>query len=75
MGNTFQLSGYALIGWTDAANDYVSGKLDYKIWRQGDSEPGSWSTINVGRYDNCMGIATQVVCTSGNDRIIGFNTI
>ena len=73
LGNTLQISGYALIGWTDAANDYVSGKLDYKIWRQGDSEPGSWSTINVGRYDNCMGSATQVVCTSGNDRVVGYN--
>ena len=72
LGNTLQISGYALTGWTDNA-DYVAGKLEYKIWKQGDNEPGSWSVINVGNYQSPTSGATQVVCTSDKDRVVGYN--
>ncbi len=68
---TLQITGFAVIGWTDNS-DWVSGRLNYKVWKQGDSEPGSWTTIDVGNYGNCSG-AANIVCTSGNDRVIGFN--
>jgi len=67
----FQLSGFAVVGWTDNS-DWVAGKLLYRIWKQGDAEPGTWTEISVGNYGNGNG-ATQVVCSSGNDRIVGYN--
>lgn len=67
----FQIAGFAVVGWTNSS-DWVAGKLLYKVWKQGDSEPGSWSEISVGNYGNGNG-ATQVVCSSGNDRVVGYN--
>ncbi len=69
---TLQITGYAVVGWTDNT-DYVAGKLEYKVWKQGDSEPGSWTVINIGNYQSPTSGATQVVCTSGNDRVVGYN--
>ncbi len=69
---TLQIAGFAVIGWTDSSNDWVAGKLLYKVWKQGDSEPGSWSEIYVGNYGNGNG-ATQVVCTPGTDRVVGYD--
>ncbi len=68
---TLQITGYAVVGWTDNS-DYVAGKLEYKVWKQGDAEPSSWAIINVGNYQSPTSGATQVVCTSGNDRIVGY---
>lgn len=68
---TLQIVGYAVVGWTDNS-DWVAGKLQYKIWKVGDSEPSSWTEISVGNYGNCSG-ASQVVCSSGTDRVVGFD--
>ncbi|MDD3489821.1 MAG: T9SS type A sorting domain-containing protein, partial [Paludibacter sp.] len=35
-------------------------------------EPSSWSEISIGNYGNSNG-ASQVVCTSGIDRVVGYN--
>lgn len=70
--DVLQIAGYAVVGWTDNA-DYVAGKLEYKIWKQGDSEPGSWTVINVGNYQNPGSGVTQVVCSSGSDRVVGYD--
>lgn len=67
---TFQIAGYAVVGWTDNT-DWVAGKLLYKVWKQGDSEPG-WQEISVGNYGNGNG-ASQVVCSSANDRVVGYD--
>jgi len=69
---TLQITGYAVVGWTDNT-DYVSGKLEYKVWKQGDVEPTSWTVINIGNYQSPTSGVTQVVCTSGNDRVVGYN--
>jgi hypothetical protein len=69
--DVLQISGFAVVGWTDNS-DWVSGRLQYKIWKQGTTEPGTWNNIDVGNYGNCNG-ATQVVCTSGIDRIVGYD--
>lgn len=69
---TLQLTGYAVVGWTDNS-DYVAGKLEYKIWKSTDAEPGDWTVINIGNYQSPTSGATQVVCTSGNDRVVGFD--
>ena len=68
---TLQITGYAVAGWTDNS-DYVAGKLEYMVWKQGDPPPSSWTIINVGYYQSPTSGATQVVCTSGNDRIVGY---
>ena len=70
--DVLQISGYAVVGWTNSGADWVSGRLQYKVWKQGDSEPGAWTTIDVGNYNNDSG-ATQVVCSSGSDRVVGYN--
>jgi len=67
---TLQIAGFAVIGWTDNS-DWVAGQLAYKVWKQGDAEPG-WSYIYIGNYGNNNG-ASQVVCTSGTDRVIGYD--
>ena len=69
---TLQITGYAVVGWTDNT-DYVAGKLEYKVWKVGDAEPGTWNVIYVGNYQSPTSGATQVVCSSGNDRIVGYN--
>lgn len=66
-----QIAGFAVVGWTDNS-DWVAGKLLYRVWKQGDTEPGTWSEIYVGNYGNGNG-ASQVVCSSGSDRIVGYN--
>ncbi len=68
---TFQIAGFAVVGWTNSS-DWVAGKLLYKVWKQGDSEPGGWLEIYIGNYGNGNG-ASQVVCTSGNDRVVGYD--
>jgi len=70
--STLQISGFAIAGWTDNS-DYLAGKLEYKIWNQAEAEPSTWSLINIGNYQSPNTGATQVVCTSGNDRIVGYN--
>ncbi len=67
-----QISGFAVVGWTDNT-DYVAGRLQYRIWRDGDSEPGTWTEISIGNYGNYSAGTTQVVCTSGTDRIVGYD--
>lgn len=66
-----KIAGFAVVGWTDGS-DWVAGKLLYKVWEQGDSEPGSWSEIYIGNYGNGNG-ATQVVCQNSNDRVVGYD--
>jgi hypothetical protein len=68
---TLQIAGFAVIGWTDNS-DWVAGKLLYKVWKQNDSEPGTWTEISIGNYGNGNG-ATQVVCSSANDRVVGYD--
>jgi hypothetical protein len=68
---TLQIAGFAVIGWTNNT-DWVAGKLLYKYWKQGDAEPVGWSEIYIGNYGNGNG-ATQVVCSSGNDRVVGYD--
>ncbi len=67
---TLQIAGFAVIGWTDNS-DWVAGQLAYKVWKQGDAEPG-WNYIQIGNYGNNSG-ATQVNCTSGTDRVVGYD--
>jgi hypothetical protein len=69
---SLQITGYAVVGWADNG-DYVAGKLEYKVWKQGDVEPSSWTIINIGNYQSPTSGATQVVCSSGNDRVVGYN--
>ena len=69
---SLQITGYAVVGWADNG-DYVAGKLEYKVWKQGDAEPSSWTIINIGNYQSPTSGATQVVCSSGNDRVVGYN--
>ena len=71
---TLQITGYAVVGWTDNS-DYVAGKLEYKVWKQGDAEPSSWIIINVGNYQSPTSGATQVVCNNGGDRIVGYDDV
>jgi hypothetical protein len=69
---TLQITGYAVVGWaTDG--DYIAGKLEYKVWKQGDVEPGTWNVINIGNYQSPTSGPTQVVCSSGSDRVVGYN--
>jgi len=68
--DVLQIAGFALAGWTDGT-DWVAGALNYKIWKQGDTEP-VYTQITVGNYGNGSG-ATQVVCSSGNDRMVGYS--
>lgn len=63
-----KLDGYGVIGWTDNT-DWVAGKLEYKIWKQGDTEP-SYTTLEVGNYTGGSA-AADVICSSGNDRLVG----
>ncbi|MFM7587080.1 MAG: hypothetical protein ACKO6M_08700, partial [Bacteroidota bacterium] len=65
-----RITGYAVVGWTDNA-DYVAGRLQYKVWRNSSSEPSSWSTLDVGNYGSPASGAANVVCSSGNDRVVG----
>lgn len=65
-----QITGYAVVGWTDNA-DYVAGRLQYKVWRNTASEPSTWSTLDVGNYGNNAAGAANVVCSNGNDRVVG----
>ena len=67
---TLRITGFAVVGWTNNA-DYVSGQLRYRFWRDGDTEPTSWTEINVGNYGSPTSGAADVVCTSGNDRVVG----
>jgi len=67
---TLQIAGFAVIGWTDNS-DWVAGQLSYKVWKQGDAEP-EWTSISIGNYGNNNG-ASQVVCSSGTDRVIGYD--
>jgi hypothetical protein len=69
---TLQITGFAVVGWA-SNGDYIAGKLEYKVWKQGDAEPGSWTVINIGNYQSPTSGATQDVCTSGNDRVVGYN--
>lgn len=69
---TLQITGYAVVGWADGG-DYLAGKLEYKVWKQGDAEPGSWSVINIGNYNSPTSGASQVVCSNNNDRVVGYN--
>ena len=68
---SLEISGFAVVGWTDGS-DWVAGRLKYRIWEQNDDEPTSWSIIDVGNYLNYYG-SSQVVCTSGSDRIVGYD--
>lgn len=63
---TLKIKGFAVIGWTDNS-DWVSGQLRWKV------DSGSYSYYKVGNYGNCGGGVTNVVCTSGNDRVVGYN--
>ncbi len=65
-----QISGFAVVGWTDNT-DWVAGKLLYKIWVVDGIEP-EWSEIYIGNYGNGNG-ATQVVCSNANDRVVGYD--
>jgi hypothetical protein len=70
--STFQITGYAVVGWV-TSGDYLAGRLEYKIWKNTESEPATWSLLNIGNYESPTSGASQVVCTSNNDRIIGYN--
>lgn len=65
------LNGYAVVGWVDQANNFIAGKLEYKIWKQGSSEPGTWQYFNVGNYQSPGSGATHVVCTKNDNRVVG----
>lgn len=67
-----QISGFAVVGWTDNS-DYISGKLLYKVWRDGNSEPITWSEYAIGNYNNPAGGVQDVVCSNSNDRVVGQN--
>lgn len=67
-----QITGFAVVGWANGG-DYIAGKLDYKIWRQGDTEPATWNIINIGNYQTPTNGPNQVVCSNNDDRIVGFN--
>jgi len=69
--DVLQIAGFAVAGWTDSG-DWVAGALNFKVWKQGDTEP-AYTQITVGNYGNCNGV-TQDVCSSGNDRIVGYNS-
>lgn len=69
---SLQITGYAVVGWSNSG-DYIAGKLEYKVWKQTDTEPESWSVINIGNYENPTLGATQTVCSSGDDKVVGFN--
>lgn len=71
LGSPFQIAGYAVIGWV-TNGDFLAGSLQYKVWKQENSEP-IYSTIDIGNYNNISGGASQVVCTSSNDRVVGYN--
>ena len=62
---TFELGGYALIGWTDNS-DWVAGELRYQI------NSGNYVYFKVGNWDTGSS-AKDVVCSSGNDRAVGIN--
>jgi hypothetical protein len=70
--STLQIAGYAVVGWVNSG-DYLAGRLVYKIWKSTESEPASWSQIDVGNYQSPSSGSSQVVCSSGDDRIVGYN--
>ncbi|WP_188618677.1 beta strand repeat-containing protein, partial [Cloacibacterium rupense] len=71
--NSLVLNGMAITGWTDNS-DFVSGRIEYKIWLNGQSEPSSITgSFDVGGYGvNCTG-ASNVMCSSGNNRFVAID--
>jgi hypothetical protein len=69
---TLQLSGFAVVGWANNG-DYVAGKLEYQVWKQGDAQPNTWNVINIGNYQSPTSNASQFVCSSNDDRVVGYN--
>lgn len=69
-----EIAGFAVVGWTNSANDFVVGKLQYKIWKEGTPEPDAWTGhVTAGNYDEpCGDKSWQQVCSSGNDRVMGY---
>lgn len=70
--DVLEIAGFAVVGWTDNT-DFVAGKLQYKVWKEGNSEPTTWNELGIGNYDYPCNGAHQVVCSSGNDRLVGVN--
>jgi len=66
---TLKLEAFVVIGWTDGS-DYVAGQLKYRLYLQSASA-GSYSTYDIGNYSNPSWGATDVLVTSGNNRVVG----
>ncbi len=70
--NTLALNGMAIVGWTDNA-DFVAGEIQYKIWLNGTSEPGSITgTFDVGGYGSGCSVQ-NVQSSSSNNRMVGID--
>ncbi len=70
--NSLTLNGMAIVGWTDNA-DFVSGQIQYKIWLNGTSEPGSVTgSFNVGGYGSACSVQ-DVQSSSGTNRKVGWD--
>ena len=71
--STLTLNGLALVGWTDNS-DWISGQIEYKIWKQGDVEPSSMTgNYNVGGYGTTSCSAQDVQCNNVNNRKVGLD--
>lgn len=67
---SLKLHSFVVIGWTDNS-DWVSGQLKYRTYLQSASA-GNYSIYNVGNYETYCN-ATDVLATSGNNRVVGKN--
>ena len=67
---SLKLHSFVVIGWTDNS-DWVSGQLKYRTYLQSASA-GNYNVYNVGNYETYCD-ATDVLVTSGNDRVVGKN--
>ena len=68
---TLKLKAFVVIGWTNNS-DYVAGRLQYRIYKQGASAP-SYTNLNVGNYGSTSNSssAANVLKSSSNDRVVG----
>lgn len=67
---SLKLHSFVVIGWTDNS-DWVSGQLKYRTYLQSASA-GNYNIYNVGNYETYCN-ATDVLVTSGNNRVVGKN--
>ncbi len=69
--NSLVLNGMFITGWTDNS-DFVTGRIEYRIYQGTDPGTGT-QTFDVGGYGSSCGPASNVVCSSGNNRFVGMD--